>query len=329
MKSKLIATLLVVISTTVAIVIAEYCLKANGFLASVPIIDHPNEPVMQEFDSILGWKNKPGEYEYPAYSSEVEEQVQVRFDENTFRYTSPQVRQAGQSSGKILFVGGSFVQGHAISDHETMAWKVQERYPDYEVMNWGVPAYGTYQSLLAMEHNQEELDSVKVVFYGFLDHHLQRNVATPVWMDLLSAAKQRKHVDVPSVSLEDGKLIRQEPEAYTRIPFGSSLAFTKLIERNMVNYKSEISVEEQYEVLILLLNEMNQLVEQKGAKLVVIGFNLQAAYVKLLEEINFTVLDCQWNMGDPSYSVQGEGHPSGKTNTYWADKVEEYLEQGK
>ncbi len=52
---------------------------------------------------------------------------------------------------KIVIVGGSFVQGWAVSDQDTFAWKLQDRFADYDVLNLGTAGYGTYQSLLLIE----------------------------------------------------------------------------------------------------------------------------------------------------------------------------------
>ncbi|MFK7934911.1 MAG: hypothetical protein AB8G22_15485 [Saprospiraceae bacterium] len=322
-KGILINLTLILVATISTLGISEYFLRTNNFLLNLPISHHANEPVMQEYDAVLGWRNKAGHYNYPPYSTDVMDNIQVDILENGFRSTSKKDSVRVEKAEKILFVGGSFVQGLAISDEETMAWKIQESFPAMEVINGGVPAYGTYQSLLSLEQYLVKMDSVKTVFYGLLDHHTHRNVATPFWMDLLSGMLPQNHVEIPYVSLENDQLVRHPPQAYRRISLGSTFAIVKLIERTVFNHKQNIK--EKDRILMLLLEEMEQLVEANGAKLVVIGFNLEPNHLALLEQHQFTVLDCQWDLTDTSYIVKGEGHPSGKMNAEWAEEVATYL----
>ena len=55
-----------------------------------------------------------------------------------------------------MVLGCSFVQGWALSDEETFAWKLQERFVRARVLNFGTAGYGTTQSLLALERYLEE-----------------------------------------------------------------------------------------------------------------------------------------------------------------------------
>jgi hypothetical protein len=185
---------------------------------------------MHEPDSLLGWRPKEGNYRYAPYWGD-EDDIQITILPNGRRKTDQHENVAKISRPKIIFVGGSWTMGWGISDHETFAWKVQKSLPDYEVLNFGSGAYGTYQSLLKLEQVFPAIDGVEIVIYGFIEHHEERNVATPDWMKILSRVPDRGHVNIPYVTIDkNNDLIRQEPERYRTWPLKHHLAIMFLAE---------------------------------------------------------------------------------------------------
>ena len=78
-----------------------------------------------------------------------------------------------------------------ISDEDTLAWKLQQRFPEARVSNFGTGGYGGYQSLLFMERELPRLGAGSVVLYVFTGHHTARNVAPRSWMRLLAQSLGR------------------------------------------------------------------------------------------------------------------------------------------
>jgi lysophospholipase L1-like esterase len=102
---------------------------------------------MHEFDRLLGWRPKPGRYVYPVG---VEAKTPIRF---TILADGSRVT-AGERENRVrpvLVLGDSFTQGWAVSDEETYAWKLQERFPTARFVNYGTAGYSTYQSLLRLK----------------------------------------------------------------------------------------------------------------------------------------------------------------------------------
>ena len=73
----------------------------------------------------------------------------------------------------LILVGGSLTQGFAVSDHETFAWKLQQKHPGVTVTKYGTGAYGTYQSLLTLEQVFARQETPALVLYGFYEGHTQ------------------------------------------------------------------------------------------------------------------------------------------------------------
>ena len=90
-------------------------------------------PTIHEPDPVLGWKNKPGSYLIPPYSSDAEA-IKVTFLADGRRATAEHPNPRPHT---FLVFGGSITQGWAISDEATFAWKLQRKYPYVEVLSYG------------------------------------------------------------------------------------------------------------------------------------------------------------------------------------------------
>eukprot|EP00752_Nemacystus_decipiens_P000795 g795.t1 len=105
----------------------------------------------------------------------------------------------------LLLVGGSYMQGYGIPDEHVVGAVLAERFPELAVRNFGTGGYGTVQSGLRI---QRELDRTPgappaAIVYGFIDHHLERNVATSTW--IRSLVTQDGSVMVPPYLVADGE----------------------------------------------------------------------------------------------------------------------------
>src|SRR5262245_58743954 len=185
----------VVFGVVVSVLVAELLVRLSGQTPWQPLTIRENEPTMHEPDAVLGWKPIAGRHVIAPYSRGGSP-VQMTLRADGTRTTG------GNGSGhtKLLFVGCSFTQGWAISDDETFTWRLQQRFPAFEVINAGVPAYGTYQALLVMERWLARPDPPAMVFYGVMEEHEPRNVGRPERRMLLPPASQRGSGPTPSIT---------------------------------------------------------------------------------------------------------------------------------
>ncbi len=283
-----------------------------------------NEVGVMKFDSTLGWIPKEGNYTFEKYH-ENGSQIIFDFMEDGRRITSS---DGFESDREIIIVGGSYTQGWAISNNQTFAWKLQNKLKSIgiEVKNYGVGAYGTYQSLLMLERiNKGLVNPPNLVIYGFFDHHDERNIASSDWMQAIY--RDRKNLDtlkVPYVGLRsNGMLLRHNPEDlkpwYGRNKSSIIYFFEKLYLRFYL-YKDRKEKEIITEKLIL---EMNKFVnENMNSKLLVAhlerwGYHDYRVFLNENKKINY--LDCtNENINKPGWFVKGDGHPNEKMNEYWA-----------
>ena len=87
------------------------------------------------------------------------------------------------SGPELIAAGCSFTFGHGLNDQDTWPWLLQEKLPNYHVVNAGCMGYGTDQALLAAERavRQHPTQTAAVIF-GFGDFQIERNRCTQGWM---------------------------------------------------------------------------------------------------------------------------------------------------
>lgn len=283
---------------------------------------------MNEYDSVLGWRAKKGFYPVPPYDPSGTE-THYSFLEGGSRKTSAGQTDVRDARPKLIAVGCSFTQGWAISDEETYAWKLQERFPDDEVLNYGVAGYGTYQSLLMLERVLPAVRNPKVVLYGFYDKHEDRNVAPAAWVRKLSMYSRRGHVFVPYVSLgPEGQIVRHPPEAYPVFPLREYSSMVALAESAYAElWAKERSVDGREATQQLLL-QMRDLARRYGAQFALVFLTVNDEtkdhYQRFLTENHVTALDCSRQLSE-EMTVKGEGHPNGKMNSVWAACIADSL----
>src|SRR5690606_32677850 len=101
-------------------------------------------PRMHEPDAELGWVNRAGRHVFGAPP------IRMTFWEDHTRATAASPVDA---AGSIVVLGCSFVQGWALSDEDTFAWKLQERFPRARVFNYGTAGYGATQALVSLRRH--------------------------------------------------------------------------------------------------------------------------------------------------------------------------------
>ncbi|NOY75112.1 MAG: hypothetical protein GXP32_04890 [Kiritimatiellaeota bacterium] len=235
-----------------------------------------------------------------------------------------------KTNEKTFFIGGSFIQGWAVSDNETMAWKVQKLFPKTWVRNFGVGGYGTLQSYMTLRKISKKITPYSIVFYGLIEHHEDRDVAPEYWLEALSRYSKRGHVALPWASLDPktGELVFQKPESYTHAPLREYSAAVTVIEKAAMLLKTAGRMRGKREILKKLILRMNALVKKRKGRFLVILFASPKEFLTdmsvFLKENGIGMVNCAYKQ-TPALTVSGEGHPNGAMNTLWAKDVAEVL----
>jgi len=104
---------------------------------------------VMDYDAVLGWKMKPN------ISGTIDmvdvEGIPVRSNSLGFWDRDfPIQKTSGRS--RILFLGDSFTWGLGVRESERFTNVLAAANPQWEILNFGVPGYGTDQSLLVWQH---------------------------------------------------------------------------------------------------------------------------------------------------------------------------------
>jgi hypothetical protein len=315
------------LTLAILLAVSEVLLRVNGLGPRAHTVRDAAEPTMHEPHPLLGWRSRPGDYVVPAWV-EGGDDIRCTFLPGGLRRTGP---GGAPDSGAIVLVGGSYTEGWAISDPETMGWKLQERFPERPVLNWGTAGYGTYQCLLVLEEELPRLVSPRVVVYGLIDHDEVRNVAPARWLASLQRFSRRGHAATPYATLDsDGRIVRHPPEAYLSLPLHEHLATVAFVERVVMDARTRGRDAQGAAVTRELLRQMRDVCTEEGATLVVALLRASAADQRRFRELarseGIAFVDCVVPLTD-ELRVPGEGHPNGRAHALWVDRLAPFLEE--
>jgi len=133
------------------------------------------EPPINVYDPEIGWVLSPGSIK--SHHILVPD-VTYSIDHGE-RLTSLQP----PSGPLVVATGCSFTFGQSVPDQDTWPWLLQERLPDYHVVNVAAMGYGTDQALLAAEREIGRFPGkVRTVILGFADFQIDRNRCPQSWL---------------------------------------------------------------------------------------------------------------------------------------------------
>lgn len=83
----------------------------------------------------------------------------------------------------VITAGCSFTFGHGLNDRDTWPWQLQEKLPQYHVINSATMAYGTDQALMAAERQVQACpEHAAAVVLGFADFQIERTRSPQGWL---------------------------------------------------------------------------------------------------------------------------------------------------
>lgn len=161
----------IVVWTGIGLGFSEVAMRLVG----VPFTRHraPPEMAVGRFDPDLGWSYVPDRSTAIEFG-DAHRKVTLNFNTIGSRVPSPGTEHDPQAPTLIL-VGGSFTMGHGVEYEESLAGQL-ESIPglNLQVVNLGVQAYGTDQSLIMLRRHLDAFDT-RAVVYGFICDHVKRN----------------------------------------------------------------------------------------------------------------------------------------------------------
>ena len=301
--------------------------RLAGYKPRVLLVNpHFSETSWAAPDQRLGWINRTG-----TFASVEPGGSAMSFAANGTR-SSPVAFDRSQRDFLALLVGCSFTQGYSVADQDTFANYLNEAFPAAKVVNFGTGGYGTYQSLLRarLYLDQPHDESERLVIYGLIGDHLNRNVAVPEWIFGLTDTEGHYFVP-PFARFRDGKLIEQAGGPVQNWLLETNSAAVTLLHRSWLILTHRVSEQEKADVLRSLIVEMNATTKRAKARLLVVGLAIIPEWFKSWSTSNdIAYVDCQ----NPSYpspglAVGGVGHPNAALHKFWGECIARELHREK
>ena len=180
-------------SSLLAFFILEIVLRSFGFLPPSPVstVVSSTPPHSLCPHPQLGFTLCPGSYRVsinngPAYmATHGNDSTRVTGFSD---FSIPLIRK------KLFFYGCSFTYGMGVDDQQTFPFLIQKKLQDWQVYNYGVPAYGTLQALLQLQSQIERGPIPQMAILNYSALHDSRNKLSiaqqKYWQEALGAVAQ-------------------------------------------------------------------------------------------------------------------------------------------
>ncbi len=245
---------------------------------------------------------------------------------NTLRVTHPLATYDSVNTKEEIWIFGcSFTYGWALNDNETFAWLLQERFPQYEVVNYGVNGYGTLHSLIQF---REALayKKPKVAILAYASFHDARNTflrkrqkAVATWNSLGPLVQPYARLD------DDGQLeIEMAEVEYREFPLMRKSAVAHLIEMTYDNYEAWRTPSDR--VTEAIISEMAKTAHDNGVGFGVALIAGRPDMLKYTRAHGISSVDMSVDLSLPENNNEPhDNHPSALANRHYADTLESFL----
>ncbi|MBF0479697.1 MAG: hypothetical protein HQL26_09470 [Candidatus Omnitrophica bacterium] len=308
------------------LILAALFLAAEVFcrLVKIPYKERemPPETHVCQFDPLLGWtyeSNKEVNYKF----GNPPRTVPLYFDQEGIRVPSAGY-QFDLKKPSVLLAGCSFTMGHGVPYEESFAGQLaQDQAFPYQVVNLGVQAYGTDQSLLRLKQLIKKFNT-KWVVYTFIDDHISRNGNYDRRMlykkSIFPGTK-------PLFALDKNKelCLVKNPLLYKNY-FNSWFADT--IQMRLGRLLG-LFPPMPYDLTEALIREMKRVTEDAGARFVIvdwfIGGEKSYGFIQNLSGVDVIGTKDIFGTWDDRFRIKGDGHPNAVAHALIAQKIKKYI----
>lgn len=293
----------VLLSVSVALLLAEGLAR----VFHVPFNPQwtPSENPLARFDSELGWSYIPGNKVTQKIGSDNRE-ISMYFDDLGCRSYRPG-GHADRSAPTLLFVGDSFTFGHGVSYEDSFVGQIAAR-PDIplQVVNLGVQAYGTDQSLLLLKRQFKKFNT-KVVVFTFTTPQIGRNEVYDrrlLFPDGLFLGTKPMF----KLNRDNSLVLVKRPLLFKDYSYSHLWAAIQLLELRWMPRPGP-------RLTRALINDMREYVEANGAKFILVDWFPDQDFPWGL---NLDVVRVSANSppGWDSWVIPGDGHPDARAHHY-------------
>jgi hypothetical protein len=229
---------------------------------------------------------------------------------------------------EIWIFGCSITHGWSLNDEETYPWLIQERFPEYEVVNFGVEGYGTIHSLLqfreALKHTRP-----KAAVLAYMSFHDERNTFLRKRRKAIGAWNRLGPLVQPYATLgANGQLhYSMATVEYREVPLMRTLALAHAIDQIYGDFEEWFY--RSHDVSLALIEQMAMEAKDNGVTFAVASVgddDLTRSTLRFLREHGTRTLDMAVDLRIKENTNEPyDPHPSALANRTYADRLERAL----
>ena len=276
----------------VATEIAVRAIGRSPAQATLGLITEPRDAHMYRQDALLGYALVPDRQIRITHTKPLRGRSNPPVQQETtftwistvnsegHRITHPPLQAASQATGtstkpELWLFGCSFTFGWSVDDDQTSPWRLQNSLPNLEVVNFGVPGYSTFQSLMQFEEALKKGKPPELAVLVYYDFHQERNTLSPSYRRVNGFAWTAwGERDQPYLVWRDGQMERHRgPMTYEpNVPFIRYSAYMNYLDELIVRKQDGIAAEHDHrrEVTERLIEDFATLARKHGTRFLLI-----------------------------------------------------------
>ncbi|MBD3267236.1 SGNH/GDSL hydrolase family protein, partial [bacterium] len=247
---------------------------------------------------------------------------------NTWRITRPLSRYKKEHGKEEIWIfGGSFTHGWCLNDEATYPWRLQKRFPQYKIVNYGVEGYGTVHSLLQMRQALAR-KTPKAVVLAYAHFHDERNTFLRHRRKQIAPWCKLGRLVQPYARLNnEGKLVIKMAEVeYREFPLMRYLSLAHYVEQ--IYNHVEDRFHNSQAVTQALIGSMADIAKKHKIPFILAGIDHGEAMMDYAKTHGIPHVDISVNLRRPYYNNSPHDlHPSAAANQVYAQKLGDFLEK--
>jgi hypothetical protein len=244
----------------------------------------------------------------------------------------PRNKPAAADPKQIWIFGCSFTYGLCLNDPDTYPWLLQERFPDFEVVNFGVGGYGTIQSLIQLK---EALAAGRkppaVLIIAYVNLHDLRNCGFRSWRKGLIPHLELGETFFPHADLDrEGNLQYAYVKwDYAPLPFMDRCAFLHRLETAYNRWEDR----SRHGRLVAqaIFREINRICRDHQIIPVLADLTWDRKTGEMLEycrSLGMFGVDISLDFTHPDNNfLPHDGHPNARANREYARRLGDFLQE--
>lgn len=243
------------------------------------------------------------------------------------------------TSYKVFFFGCSYTYGMGVNDDENFVSLFQQKHPNLNVKNFGVPGYGTIQSLLQLQSIIKKQDIPNTVIINYANFHDIRNGLTPQYRLNLKMGYEQANdslkqfmqsSNIPFVRKENNGFIIDYcnwKNIYNNWWLRESLASVNYVQ-TFIDKQTEKKIPTQ-QITLFIFDEIKKLCDNHNINLIVTGITKNKETEILLEKLNYkgiNILDISVDLENKNYNNSPyDNHPNEFAHSLYANSIDGYF----